>query len=320
MATTFDRFRELPRELRDQMWKFAIRTSQPGEHIFRICNTFKDRYTGARDLASRFRAFPKHRFAERLERRCFDRIDANFSKKTVSTYLLDGGLWTACKESRLIMEKHFRSSEWDHWRRHRTREWHPTDTPGGFDMPATGYFSPSGGRPHLCTVLPHQDLFVLQPACLETLEWDRINRDIPIGSTKKGFNGLEHIAIEYNTKWAAQSRGATRYEELRPALLKLFVFSGFFGIFGKLWIIDHSLKQKKDASVFEENTSGVNTNAFYASDRKFLEVKWESSLDDWECAKQEDYYDSSISLLRLMDTVLKMYEPRWFGLLGWDDL
>lgn len=139
MAATFNRFRELPRELRDQIWTFAIRNSQPGVHIFRIYNTREETHTGTRNLVSFFRAYPEHRLAEPSRDRYFHSIDVYCSESNVSTYLIDGGLWTVCKESRLIMEKKFRSSEWDHWCRHRRREWYPMDTPGGLDMPATGY-------------------------------------------------------------------------------------------------------------------------------------------------------------------------------------
>ncbi|VTT64960.1 unnamed protein product [Fusarium fujikuroi] len=100
--TTFTRFIELPRELRDQIWSLAIRDDHPGAHIFGQYVTGSHGFQSWRGLSFDVAAPSWGRF--------FESLDENRSDENISTYLIDGGLWTACHESRCIMEDHLRQS------------------------------------------------------------------------------------------------------------------------------------------------------------------------------------------------------------------
>jgi hypothetical protein len=330
MTTTFDRFSDLPRELRDQIWSFAIRMARPGVHIFRLYNSYRDDYAGAHDLVtSTCCCFKGHRLAAPSWNRYFDSVDAKCSDRNLSTYLIDGGLWTACKESRILMEKHFQSSEWDYRRKHRHKYLFGKETELLMDIPATSYFSCDGGDPHYFTVLPHQDLFVLQPECLENIVWDCINSDIPIGSTLRGFHAIRHLAIEYNPEWGIQLSKAGPGADL-PIVQTLIRAAFNADDAWQIWFIDHNLKRKKDAPVFEEDASCYDTNAFYASDRKFLEVKCDymaTSLDHWRYIQQVgDGSRTECSIVFVnwlnweIDADIRAYQSPVVGLLGWDNL
>ncbi|KAM6530213.1 hypothetical protein FALCPG4_008338 [Fusarium falciforme] len=197
MATTFDRFSDLPRELRDEIRRFAIRTTRPGVHIFRLYNDFKDDHAGARDSLSSARFFTGQCLAEPSWDRYFHSTNTDCGDRNVSTYLIDGGLWTACKESRLLMEKRFRNSEWGYLRKQQgtgrplERIWKL------WFLPATGYFTSLGSASHYFTVIPCRDLFVLRPDLLGNTDGDWVDLKLPEGLTER----VRHIAIEYNPEW-----------------------------------------------------------------------------------------------------------------------
>ncbi|KAK2125140.1 hypothetical protein NOF04DRAFT_1348846 [Fusarium oxysporum II5] len=76
----------------------------------------------------------------------------NGSDFNISTYLTDAGLWTACHESRLTMQKHFLQDPW-------------------LSPPWTGYYI-SGGAPAYITIRYNDDLVILQLDSLEFEKWD----------------------------------------------------------------------------------------------------------------------------------------------------
>ncbi|KAF5680241.1 hypothetical protein FDENT_8444 [Fusarium denticulatum] len=105
----FKRFAERPKELRDRIWSFAGRDDRPGVHIFGQYdktkeNTSKSRFLRYDDRTSESWAAPSWR-------RYYQNFNEDRSDENISTYLIDGGLWTACHESRLIMEKRFKLSK-----------------------------------------------------------------------------------------------------------------------------------------------------------------------------------------------------------------
>ncbi|EEU38769.1 uncharacterized protein NECHADRAFT_82991 [Fusarium vanettenii 77-13-4] len=170
-------------------------------------------------------------------------------------------------------------------------------------MPETGYFTSSGGAPHYFTVVPGRDLFVLQPDLLSGIDRDWGYLEIPVGLTKR----VRHIAIEYNPEWGSKLNQPRQHEEVWRMVQALRSFARNAYGNSRLWFIDHSLKRKEDAPVFKEVPSGYSTNAFYASDRKFLEVECGSrdlNLGHWQYTRQveEGIFDddSSASFLSLL--------------------
>ncbi|KAI8716798.1 2EXR domain-containing protein [Fusarium sp. LHS14.1] len=318
MATTFDRFRYLPRELRDEIWRFAIRPTRPGVHIFRLYYDFEDDHAGSRDILSLARFFTGKCLAESPRDQYFHSSNTDCGDRDVSTYLIDGGLWLACKESRVMMEKYFLNSDRDYLRRHQSaasllKLWF---------MPETGYFTSSSGAPHYFTVIPRCDLFVLQPDLLSSIDRNWGHLEIPVGLTER----VTHIAIEYNLEWGFILHQPRQHEKAWGMVQALESFAHNAYGNSRLWFIDHSLKRNKDAPVFKEVPSGYFTNAFYASDRKFLEVECGPeglNLDHWQYTQQVEEgifdTDSSVSFLSLLRAGVSELDD-FFGLRGWDDL
>ncbi|KAM0080868.1 hypothetical protein ACKRZS_006959 [Fusarium odoratissimum] len=98
----------------------------------------------------------------------------NGSDFNISTYLTDAGLWTACHESRLTMQKHFLQDPW-------------------LSPPWTGYYI-SGGAPAFITIRYNDDLVILQLDSLEFEKWD----DETVGR----LQNIHDIDIEYRAEWS----------------------------------------------------------------------------------------------------------------------
>ncbi|KAG5788388.1 hypothetical protein H9Q69_012548 [Fusarium xylarioides] len=262
--TMFERFTELPRELRDRIWTLAIRDDHPGVHIFGQYATGSN-YIKSWGGMSRDLATPSWS-------RYFENLDKNRSDENISTYLIDGGLWTACHESRCIMEKHFQQSK-------RQSNLRPPDdyrVPRAgvlFNRATSGYFDCTPLE--IVTVFPRRDLFILQHHDLDDIDWGCLGSEATLASSREGFSAVNHIAIEYDRAWEDEHKR----DDVIRALKRACVEADY-----TLWFIDRSLKRKSQAPVFKEKSgSSWTTNAFYASDRKFLEINDTDKLfKEWE--------------------------------------
>ncbi|KLO90907.1 Uncharacterized protein LW93_207 [Fusarium fujikuroi] len=325
----FERFPELPRELRDHIWSMAVRDDRPGVHVFGQYDEAErhksvSRFLRSGDVVSGTWAAPSWS-------RYFENLDKDRSDENISAYLIDGGLWTACHESRLIMEKRYEQSK----RKPSHKETYPVHdrTKEVFKKATTGCFD---GTPlDLMTVFPHRDLFVFQFTDLQKVDWCFMGFEASMATAAEGFRGVKHVALEYNPKWSAElihDRG----DDIRA------IMEGAFEMWSpvwKLWFIDHSLKRKKDAPVFKEKAdNGNEINAFYASDRRLLEVDCYNSHDlekEWEYIKpvedkSDDGFSSSVFFLHDLESDLRdksyqtcdNYQDTYcqIGILGWDEL
>ncbi|KAH0425442.1 hypothetical protein CcaCcLH18_10990 [Colletotrichum camelliae] len=123
-----------------------------------------------------------------------------------STYAIDGGLWTACKESRAAMYRRYRPEEWSDYLqllkenpqlRFRVGFWR---NPNHFDTSATFMVNDMQTKRFL-TVLPARDLIFIQPcdqpfnpACI----WDAM----PFAAgTIACFGELSNVALEFDPSW-----------------------------------------------------------------------------------------------------------------------
>ncbi|KAE9566479.1 hypothetical protein CGCF415_v005965 [Colletotrichum fructicola] len=116
MATqTFHQFPMLPGEMRDQIWDLAVR--QPGYrgvHIF----TYIDE-NNYRDHRPTSNTFPRHLAKKMGDDRRFvgaptpanDTAPHSWTAGNPSTYVVDGGVLTACKESYMAMCRRYNAGK-----------------------------------------------------------------------------------------------------------------------------------------------------------------------------------------------------------------
>jgi hypothetical protein len=120
ISKQFHLFPFLPFELREQIWKLAIRPLLPGAHVFRVYHASDTERANPEHATSR----PEYRFNKLgwsvAVSRCLPRsikfspaaqaaAPISWTLNNPSAYLIDGGLRTTCKESLQVIEKEFRN-------------------------------------------------------------------------------------------------------------------------------------------------------------------------------------------------------------------
>ncbi|KAI1384435.1 uncharacterized protein F4822DRAFT_445883 [Hypoxylon trugodes] len=198
----------------------------------------------------------------------------------------DGGLWTACKESRERMERRFNAEYWSqlrrtHGQKHGSKwgrcvDWKAEDP----EHQVIGYFE-RGNSVQYFNIRPHQDLILLQPRT--------ILPDIPVSfrfdcnsiaffSNFWGIGGASHLAIELDRPF--NSADWHDVAQLASEMEYMLLY---------LWVIDYKLEVPN--CVLADIDKPESRNVFHASDRVFVEVT--------EC----DYYEEDKSLPDAFDFV-----------------
>ncbi|KAF5646184.1 hypothetical protein F52700_1874 [Fusarium sp. NRRL 52700] len=284
---SFTCFPDLPKELRDMIWDYASQCNLGGVQISELQSPEPKQDGETSDTTNSGASPPGQRLTATLPSKSFPTLGGNTGSSNVSRYMADIGLWTACKESRDVMEKtsqrtktmleRHNQEDFYSWSLENLREYH---------IPAIVRCSTS----HQLLVQPYADLFVLQPSKIEDIDWSQAISDVN----------------------------------------------------AQLWIIDHNLKVRGDIG---KNEITSLTPAFYARDRRLIEVYWRRQpLKHWRHVKPPerkckytDEDESSISLVSDLDGVADdaLFDWRFYGqygekedrrfnchvrLLGWDDL
>ncbi|KAF4817824.1 hypothetical protein CGCSCA5_v005421 [Colletotrichum siamense] len=192
----FTQFMELPPELRLLIWELAVRPLLPSIHYFMIDREDND------DGGKYFTTLPIDRHPDRYLLGEMDKIPLIGA---------DSGLWTACKESRCVVQRAFES------RFPRTEEPAPvifgtrrykrladsSNTRSRADEYVRTYLSTDAWIADASFgVLPQKDLTVFQAIPRNTWDVNKVIRDL--GSTKWGLGVAfdEPIAFEYFAFWS----------------------------------------------------------------------------------------------------------------------
>ncbi|KAF5582789.1 hypothetical protein FPANT_8394 [Fusarium pseudoanthophilum] len=312
---TFPLFSQLPPELREQIWKSAIRPDKPGFQTFRVYHPELDNPVNAVDIHG-FTLEDGCRQVRQNEPACLYRLALPVRNKypnstdgssyhDISTYLIDSSLWTVCQESRYMMRKVYGSSD---------------EYSKGHLESATAHYL-SGSAPSYITIYPKNDLIVLQFD--DILEFDSRCLLGLFQERTWGPVGVLNLGIEYDINW-----GMVPSEHGNAVLRRLFYFASSC-TFVNVWLIDHNLKRREGTppqmdSLKQEYKYPELKTAFYANDRKFLKVNVEQEagcMDHWKYLKllSKGYFQSSIDFTnRLRGEVCFWHQC--VGLLGWDDI
>ncbi|KAK2022280.1 hypothetical protein LX32DRAFT_645634 [Colletotrichum zoysiae] len=202
-AEDFRLFSLLPGELRDQIWDHSVRPQGiRGVQYFSIFPYDDIPEAFSRHLIPPAKIFQLELFGPPRPEDAESLPSWNLNR---STYSIDGGLWTACKESRAAMHRRYKPERWSQFydsqrsNSHQESLWrsHPIITGGGrfADMPATFLVNSDKGHQYF-TLLPAKDLIYIQgmPSSLDGLE--NLYEYMPFSSPSYGFGGIRHLAIE----------------------------------------------------------------------------------------------------------------------------
>ncbi|KAK1517389.1 hypothetical protein CABS01_16667 [Colletotrichum abscissum] len=194
-----------------------------------------------------------------------------------SSYAIDGGLWTACKESRAAMHRRYNPTRGAPKRRIR------------FPSNDFATFKISDGKSYQwLSVSSESDLFVLQSIrCFP--DFMRLCQELPFLSKEDGLVGVRHIAIGFDPTWTVEE--LLRYERItdwnNPNQLTRQRFRQQLSFMGlsknrfneydslvqasrclrgrrtsKLWLIDSRLRRKQ--TVMQNHTMRVLGNWLYS--------------------------------------------------------
>ncbi|KAF5580309.1 uncharacterized protein FSUBG_13422 [Fusarium subglutinans] len=317
---TFHLFSQLPLELREQIWKMAMRPDKPGVQIFRVYNPELDNPRHAKDIYGftlkpgsprKYYNVPpcSYRLALPVWNKYPDSTDGS-SDHNISTYLIDSSLWTVCQESRSMMRKTFGSNDASSQRLLGS---------------ATAHYL-SGGAASYVTIYPEKDLIVLQFDDMFKFDWFFL---YDLFNSNRWGCGIRNIGIEYQIEWGLDTSKGDEDPLYELQCIPLL---------SSIWLIDHNLKRRegtrrqKDSRKDEYRYPRLK-KPFYANDRKFRKVNLEKEddcMDHWKYLKliSDDYDDSSIAFAnRLREDVWDTNvenefkgSPCFVGLLGWDDI
>ncbi|KAJ4320393.1 hypothetical protein N0V84_005887 [Fusarium piperis] len=339
MNNTFQRFPCLPPELRDQIWKFALRNSIPGVHVFKIYNAVLDNGVDNNiDVMSGYESHDCQRLAapDRKENSSTgsQNTDGTQNLDNPSTYLIDGGVWTACRESRYAAQRHFGLFKWRSLYEKDPERFQHMSTREKLDMPATGCFASKD--PYSFAVFPNRDLFIFRPHDIRTIGPRDPSQYACIGAHWQGFRGFQHIALEYDREWADKL-----HDVFSPELddvIRSIVRLGYHTAGDKLWFIDYTLKRRHEAAVESSPSENRERATFYMEGKRFVEVDCSAnSLENWECTERVNGVQvekasalESMSFVRKVQCVLMEFYadlelldyglPRRVGLLACESL
>ncbi|GAB1320057.1 hypothetical protein MFIFM68171_10267 [Madurella fahalii] len=281
IGTIFHPFPRLPKEIRDIIWDFAIRPSMPAAHYFTIFRPHSYREWAAigKDMAV-VGDWPLCALAAPY---CEEKRARSWTSSNPSAYLIDGGLWTACKESRERIAKQIGPFEtvFQYNGQAMVREERPAAR-------ATGTFMRNGEKQVFATY-PRVDLFCLQPLNHDSIlnswndgwrrdDWEHLleKKNVPMFDRWIGLE-LGNLALELDPAWWADSDLVQRksayglpkadfwFEECARGAALTQPFSR-----RTVWFIDKRIRRHPDAPPV--SIEGFKGDLFYGNGCKYVQV------------------------------------------------
>ncbi|EMT69274.1 hypothetical protein FOC4_g10000586, partial [Fusarium odoratissimum] len=270
MLDSFHCFRNLPVELQIEIWSSAARPAKAGVQIFSLSSGHRSQphEDGAPEVPwadSYYLTAPKWAFGPQSSRfNGFDEITASWTKNNFSTYLIDSGLWSACRQSHRVMRD------------------------------ILGPTKPIVIRTKRSIIVsPSQDLFILQPDDPDMFSRFLFEDVIP-NNTAQGLLQIPHVGWQYPPSWASSLHESSRIRSL-VSLCCYIVYGARFGGLETLWLINYRIKRKHRVSLKEE-FDGPKPKVFETDEFRLVEVEIDDNIRSpeqlpWdEVVERGDFY------------------------------
>ncbi|KAI1191612.1 hypothetical protein F5B17DRAFT_426505 [Nemania serpens] len=173
---TFHSFPLLPRELRDMIWEECIHPKVPSAHFFTLYS-YDHREHELDELSGHHVSCVERSKATIAAPRSRETGEISWRRHNKSAYLIDHGLWTACRESREMIQRRYsrQGRVWGdpfilRWKLDSAKQaWYADSLPGSFQ---------EDGRLRCFTICPSADLLCLQPFRYTTTDWGAFIRNL----------------------------------------------------------------------------------------------------------------------------------------------
>ncbi|KAL9112037.1 MAG: hypothetical protein Q9227_003657 [Pyrenula ochraceoflavens] len=283
-------FNDLPREIRDMIWDAAVRDDLPGVHFFSIFEREDDHdeeddcfIYGFNDSQSR-RAMATEKSSLTRSRLSAPAASGKaedlflWSANNPSTYLQDGGLWTACHESRSAILRSQKKRDWGVATCIASREIHRNVANNQKSM--SGYFDNNGVRQYFA--IGKNDLVCFRPLYLDLFYG--YDCDIPFfPSPVWKASSLQHFAFEFDPNWT--------YPEDYPGQVYFWDEKDMLGCVAsatltegiRIWLIDYGIE--RDTSLPNNSDIREDRHVFYGSGCRYVEVQ--ASDREWDYPRLE---------------------------------
>ncbi|KAF5678356.1 hypothetical protein FHETE_1330 [Fusarium heterosporum] len=241
MPDTFHPFLKLPRELREQIWTYA---GDPSRRSVHVCPFYEDSPSDQPLQKRAINLMLLRHHSVRKRRLLHSRPTGNIQ---VRSEVCDKGMWSACRESRLVLQKPSRC---------------PPETlfENGFTNYCRSFFPSS-----------HLFYLIRPPTGPETFIEDYGEPDRGLSEVMVRSMPNTHLVVEYDQTWARKSNRTRIRSVLAYAARTLDVHV--------MWLVDYKIKRKQYAPSQQERTSpGI---IFRCGNHQFVSVK--DRQQEWDC-------------------------------------
>ncbi|RSL69193.1 hypothetical protein CEP54_002471 [Fusarium duplospermum] len=284
---TFHIFPNLPGELREEIWRCAVGADGPnrrGAHFFGIFNPRKDEKASSwvnHALRLRWSTFDgeiclvgPHWESTSIEDQSINKSDpASWIDNNPSTYLIDSGLWMACKESRNVIDQVLHQQKPDGSRTNNL-----TRMPLAYQNEAC---MPDDTKDRFITVFSRQDLFCFQAYDWGTVDWNSISSGVPFLLNNLG--GARHMAVRYDSKWGIEVNhpGHLEWGMILQNLSNIAIDVTWKSGVVAFWLIDYRIKRRHHVPT-KEQVDMPAALTFYHQGGRFVDVEFHREDFLWE--------------------------------------
>ncbi|KAF5721636.1 hypothetical protein FMUND_3519 [Fusarium mundagurra] len=300
MFDSFHCFINLPVELQTEIWSSAVRPAEAGVQIFSLSSghrsqSHEDDAPESPWADTYYLTAPKWAFGPKSSRfRAFDETTASWTKNNPSTYLIDSGLWNACRQSHRAMRDILGPTKPIAIRMKVGCGRSKVEV----DAPES-----DSSQQRSIIVSPSQDLFILQPDDPDMFSRFLFEDVIP-NNTAPGLLQVAHVGWQYHPSWASSLHESPWIRSL-DSLCCYIVYGARFGGLETLWLINYRIKRKDWASS-KEQFDGPKPKVFETDKFRLMEVEIDDDIRSseqlpWdEVAESGDLYtlDDFIAFVR----------------------